>query len=70
VKEFLNEGNKVKITIMFRGREMAHPEFGTELLERIVEALKGHIVDPGDVKRTRLEQRNMTIVVSPTKVAG
>jgi translation initiation factor IF-3 len=70
VKEFLNEGNKVKITIMFRGREMAHPEFGTELLQRIVEALKGHIVDPGDVKRTRLEMRNMTIVVSPTKVAG
>ncbi len=67
VKEFLAEGNKVKLTIMFRGREMAHPEFGTDLLARIVEAVKGLIIDQPDVRRTRMEGRNMSIVISPTK---
>lgn len=67
VKEFLGEGNKVKLTIMFRGREMAHPEFGTDLLARIVGAVKEHIVDLPDVRRTRMEGRNMSVVISPTK---
>ncbi len=68
VKEFLGEGNKVKLTIMFRGREMAHPEFGSDLLARIVAAVKDRIVETGDVRRTRMEGRNMSIVISPTKV--
>lgn len=67
VKEFLEEGNKVKLTIMFRGREMAHPEFGTDLLARIIVAVKDHIVEPPDVKRTRMEGRNMSVVLSPVK---
>lgn len=46
---------------------MAHPEFGQELLARIVEAVKDKIVDPPDVKRTRMEGRNMSVVISPTK---
>ncbi len=70
VKEFLEEGNKVKLTIMFRGREMAHPEFGQDLLVRIVAAVKDHIVETGDVKRTRMEGRNMSIVISPSKTPG
>jgi len=70
VKEFLEEGNKVKLTIMFRGREMAHPEFGQELLVRIVAAVKDRITETGDVKRTRMEGRNMSIVISPIKVQG
>ena len=39
VERFLTEGHKVKVTIMFRGRESAHPEFGAKILDRIVEKL-------------------------------
>lgn len=67
VKEFLAEGNKVRLTIMFRGREVAHPEFGRDLLARIVEALKTDISDPPDTARLRMEGRNMSVVVSPAK---
>jgi translation initiation factor IF-3 len=67
VKEFLAEGNKVKLTIMFRGREMAHPEFGRELLGRIIQALKDDVSDPPDTNRLRMEGRNMSVVVSPAK---
>ena len=37
VERFLDEGSKVKLTIMFRGREMAHPELGRRILERVAE---------------------------------
>lgn len=67
VKEFLQAGNKVKLTIMFRGREMAHPEFGRDLLVRVVEDVKELIQDPPDLKYTRLDGRNMSIVLSPAK---
>ncbi len=67
VKEFLQAGNKVKLTIMFRGREMAHPEFGRDLLGRVIEDVKEHVQDPPDMKFARLEGRNMSIVLSPTK---
>lgn len=67
VKEFLQAGNKVKLTIMFRGRELAHPEFGRDLLARVIEELKEFIQDPPDMKFTRLEGRNMTIVISPIR---
>lgn len=65
VKEFLEAGNKVKITIMFRGREMAHPEFGRNLLARVVEEVQDMIADEPNIDATRLEGRNMTIVLSP-----
>lgn len=68
VREFLDAGNKVKLTIMFRGREMAHPEFGRDLLARVVQDLDGHIQEVPDVHRTRLEGRNMSLVLSPVKV--
>jgi translation initiation factor IF-3 len=67
VREFLKEGNKVKVTIMFRGREMAHPEFGKDILSRVVQATKDLAQDDQDMSRVRLEGRNMTIVLSPTK---
>lgn len=67
VKEFLEAGNKVKITIMFRGRELAHPQFGVDLLVRVVDQLQELIQDPPDVSRTRLEGRNMSVVISPLK---
>ncbi len=67
VREFLEEGNKVKITIMFRGREMAHPEFGRELLQRVVEDVKDLIQEPPSSGLARLEGRNMSMVLSPAK---
>lgn len=67
VREFLKEGDKVKLTIMFRGRELAHPEFGREILARVLEATKDLCPEEHDVSRTRLEGRNMTIVLSPSK---
>ena len=67
VKEFLEAGNKVKLTIMFRGREMAHPEFGKEILQRVLDAVADMATDIPDLARTRLEGRNMTIVISPLK---
>lgn len=67
VIEFLNQGNKVKLTIMFRGREMAHPEFGKDLLQRVLDAVVDHASDIPDLARTRLEGRNMSIVLAPIK---
>ena len=44
VERFLGEGNKVKLTIMFRGREMAHPELGLKILDRVAER-RGRVRD-------------------------
>jgi translation initiation factor IF-3 len=66
VARFLNEGHKVKITIMFRGREVAHPELGMRILERIQEQLgEGAKVEAAP----RLDGRNMTMVLAPDKRA-
>ncbi|HOH30575.1 MAG TPA: translation initiation factor IF-3, partial [Candidatus Hydrogenedentes bacterium] len=53
VREFLAEGNKVRVTIMFRGRELAHQEFGREIIQRVIEATTDLCVgeyDAGQVK--------------------
>ena len=62
VKRFLDEGNKVKISILFRGREIAHPEFGKELLNRFIEAVKDVMVIE---QSPRLEGRNMVMILAP-----
>lgn len=66
IHEFLEEGHKVKVTLQFRGREMAHPELGTKILDAVIE-------DLGQLARVdtmaRLEGRNMTMVLSPEKKA-
>lgn len=67
VREFLQAGNKVKLTIMFRGREMAHPEFGRDLLGRVIDQVKDNVKDPPDMKFARLDGRNMSVVLSPVK---
>ncbi|MBW4029500.1 MAG: translation initiation factor IF-3 [Acidobacteria bacterium] len=66
VEKFLSEGHKVKITIMFRGRESAHPELGKKILDRIVEKL----VDIAKVESAaKLDGRNMIMVLGPDKKA-
>ena len=63
VRRFLTEGSKVKLTIMFRGREMAHPEFGRELLGRVAVDLE----DIAAVDQAPLQDgRNMTMILNPT----
>lgn len=66
VAEFLGEGHKVKITIMFRGREMQHPELGRRILDQVAEA----VAEQGKVEiYPRLDGRNMTMVLGPDKKA-
>lgn len=66
VLRFLKKGARVKITIMFRGREMAHPEQGLNVLERLAEDLKEvATVD----QQPKLEGRNMHMTVAPIKGA-
>lgn len=61
---FLEEGNKVKFTVMFRGREVTHPEFGRRLLEKVLEDIK----DVGQVEsQPSMAGRFMTMVVAPVK---
>ena len=64
VERFLAAGNKVKITIMFRGREMAHTELGRRILDRLVTDLAETVVVESHPKQ---EGRNMIMVISPNK---
>jgi translation initiation factor IF-3 len=61
-KRFLEEGNKVKISVLFRGREMAYPEFGTEILNRFIEGLKDLMAIE---QAPRMEGRNMVTILTP-----
>jgi translation initiation factor IF-3 len=61
-REFLLEGNKVKVTMMFRGRQITHLEFGKAVLDRVATAL----ADVGKIEQdAKLEGRNMMMVVAP-----
>jgi translation initiation factor IF-3 len=63
-RRFLEEGNKVKVTMRFRGREMTHTELGAAVLERFLELLS----DVGQVEETaKMEGRNMTMVMAPKR---
>ena len=62
IKRFLGENNKAKITIMFRGREIAHSQLGLKVLERIIADTEEESV----VEQTpKLEGRNMTMILAP-----
>ena len=61
---FLEEGDKAKVTLRFRGREMAHQEFGIRLLERVRDDLLQHAVVE---QFPRMEGRQMVMVLSPKK---
>ena len=63
VTKFLEKGDKVKITMRFRGREMAHQELGRELLERVA----ADIEDYGKIENIpKMEGRQMTMMIGPT----
>jgi translation initiation factor IF-3 len=64
VERFLQEGSKVKLTIMFRGREMAHPELGRRILEKVAE----RVAPLATVESApRQDGRNMTMVLNPLR---
>ncbi len=61
---FLQEGDKTKVTLRFRGREMAHQEFGIRLLERV----KADLLEFGVVEQfPKMEGRQLVMVMAPTK---
>jgi translation initiation factor IF-3 len=62
IERFLKEGNKTKVTIVFKGREMAHPEMGKNILIKVIEGTK----EWGKVEQApKLEGRNFTMVLAP-----
>jgi translation initiation factor IF-3 len=62
IRDFLKEGNKVKVFIVFRGREMTHREFGHNILERLERDLN----DVGAIpEQAKLEGRHLTLIVVP-----
>ncbi len=66
VIRFIEEGHKVKVTLQFRGREMAHPELGTKILDDVLDAV-GPVAKVDT--QARLEGRSMSMVLSPDKKA-
>ena len=67
ILRFLQEGSKVKATIMFRGREMAHRDIGMQMMQRLIE----EVGEAGLVEtRPRQEGPNLTAVLAPKKVGG
>lgn len=67
IRRFIGEGNKTKITVRFRGREVAHPEMAAALLDKVVMAVK----DIAEVQqRYQLEGKAMTTVLAPSSKAS
>lgn len=65
VRKLLEAGNKVKVTVMFRGREITHPEIGWRLLQRMTESLKG--VASID-RQPAMDERRMVVILSPAVI--
>ena len=65
-RKFLEKGDKVKVTLRFRGREMAHPEQGLNVLERLAEDLKPYATVES---KPKMEGRNMLMLLAPIKGA-
>ncbi len=64
--EFIDDGHKVKVTLQFRGREMAHPELGTKILDNVIETV-GPMAKVEN--HARMEGRSMSMVLAPDKKA-
>lgn len=65
MKRFLEQGNKVKVSMIFRGREITHTDIGLEMLEKVAEKIKDDAVLE---QKPKLEGRNMSIILAPQKV--
>jgi translation initiation factor IF-3 len=67
VQRFLEDGNKVKITVMLRGREKARPELAQQILDRVFEDIKEHGQQDGSIKR---QAWAISGLLSPTRIGG
>jgi translation initiation factor IF-3 len=63
VREFLDQGHRVKLTVQFKGREMAHPEYGEKALNQAIAMIPGNFM-VGPIKN---EGRSMSILLAPGK---
>lgn len=62
IERFLKEGNKIKVTVVFRGRELAHPDLGRNMVNRVVEGIK----EIGKVEQeAKFEGRNFVMILAP-----
>jgi translation initiation factor IF-3 len=66
-ERFLKEGNKAKVTMMFRGREMVHMNLGQKLLDRFADGLKDLAVIE---QKAKVEGRSMSMILAPKRGAG
>lgn len=66
IDQFIHEGHKVKVTMQFKGREKAHPELGTKILDRIIETVNDYAKVES---QARFEGGNMSMVLVPDKKA-
>src|SRR4026207_1525218 len=66
VDQFIHEGHKVKVTLQFRGREMAHPELGSKILDQVLDVVGDRVKVE---TQARLEGRNMSMVLSSDRKA-
>ena len=67
IREFLEDGNRVKVTVMFRGREITHPELGEALIKRVIDSTEDiGVVD----KPPKFEGRNLVVVLQSNKKGG
>lgn len=62
IQEFLGKGHKIKVSLMFRGREMSHLDLGRKMMERLTKDLEGQVIIE---QAPKLEGKNMTMLVSP-----
>ena len=62
IRKLLDEGDKLKVTVRFRGREITHPELGWRLLQRVSEALEGAVAI---ARQPVVEGRSMTVILAP-----
>jgi translation initiation factor IF-3 len=67
IAEFLGEGNKVKISVRFRGRELAHTELGKVVLDTILQILTEKEVKFNLDRQAMMEGRMMSLIISPAK---
>ncbi len=63
VREFLEQGHRVRLTVMFQGREMAHPEYGEKVLKEALVLIGDHVM----ISPWKLEGRNMSMLIAPGK---
>jgi len=67
VRRFLDEGNKVKITVMLRGREKSRPEMGVQILDRVLQAIQGVGKQDGDMRK---QDWAVSALLIPAKTGG